>query len=125
MWIPLQTPNTTGFNPSSSTSFVPTNQSQLIQYADNSQVSGNLDYDMVNAVGTPLNVKGMFLGATQVTQGMFPNGVQGLIGFGYTTQPNILDVAYANGLIATPVFTLQLLDQSVQSNMFYNNGETT
>lgn len=124
MWIPLQAPNITGFNPSTSTSFTQTNQSQLIQYADNSQVSGNLNYDIINAVGTPLNVTAMFLGASQVSQGMFPTGVQGLIGFGYTTQPNILDVAYAKGLISTPVFTLQLLDQSLQSNMFYNNGET-
>jgi len=79
---------------------------------------------MIDAVGTPLNVRALFLGASQVSQGMFPNGVQGLIGFGYTLQPNILDVAYAKGLISTPVFTLQLLDQSVQSNMYYNNGET-
>ncbi len=87
-------------------------------------MSGSLDYDVIDVVGTPLNVRAMFLGATQVTQGMFPNGVQGLIGFGYTNQPNILDVAYAKGVISTPVFTLQLLDQSVQSNMYYNNGET-
>jgi len=40
----------------------------------------------------------------------FPPQVQGLVGMGYTNIPNFLDVAYAQGLINSPVFALQIMN---------------
>lgn len=46
--------------------------------------------------------------------------VEGLVGLGYTNQPNFLDIAYQTGQIKTNVFALQLGPTSTQSNLYYN-----
>lgn len=38
----------------------------------------------------------------------FPSQIAGLVGMGYTTTPNFLDVAYQNNQIQSPVFTLMI-----------------
>lgn len=39
---------------------------------------------------------------------------------GYTTTPNFLDVAFQNNQISSPIFALQILNNSQQSLLYYN-----
>ena len=68
----------------------------VIQYADGSGVSGTFGTDRLSISGTPINITAQFLWATKDTV-IFPAGVVGLVGMGYTTTPNFLDIAYQNG----------------------------
>ena len=68
----------------------------VMQYADGSGVSGTFGTDRISISGTPINITGQFLWATKDTV-VFPAGVAGLVGMGYTTTPNFLDIAYQNG----------------------------
>lgn len=50
----------------------------------------------------------------------YPNTVQGLVGMGYTTTPNFLDIAYQNGEISTSAFALQIRKNTSTSYFYYN-----
>jgi hypothetical protein len=50
----------------------------------------------------------------------YPQGIQGLVGMGYTKTPNFLDVAYQQGQIATSAFALMVQQSTQQSYVFYN-----
>lgn len=50
----------------------------------------------------------------------YPQGIQGLVGMGYTNTPNFLDVAYQKGQIATSAFALMVQQSTQQSYVFYN-----
>ncbi len=51
----------------------------------------------------------------------FNGGVIGILGMGYTTNNNFLDIAYSAGIINTSTFALQLLSTQSQSYLYYNN----
>jgi hypothetical protein len=50
----------------------------------------------------------------------YPAPIMGLVGMGFTSTPNFLDVAYQNNEISSPVFALALTNTSSQSILFYN-----
>ena len=50
----------------------------------------------------------------------YPQGIQGLVGMGYSQTPNFLDVAYQQGQIATSAFALMVQQSTQQSYIFYN-----
>ena len=50
----------------------------------------------------------------------YPDAIQGLVGMGFTSSPNFLDTAFQDGEIDSPVFALEILDETEQSLIHYN-----
>lgn len=92
----------------------------LIQYADGSGVAGTFGNDIVTITSTPINENGSILWVNQMVDMTYPNTVQGLVGMGYTTTPNFLDIAYQNGEISTSAFALQIRKNTSTSYFYYN-----
>lgn len=68
---------------------------------------------MIFVPGTNINIASsniLFVTNDSVTD--FPSGVLGLVGMGYSSIPNFLDLAYTAGQITSAVFSLQLNNQS-------------
>lgn len=107
LWLPTQQTGAPGFyNTSKSSTFTNTSSPGSIQYADGSGVAGTFGTDVLSVTGTPISITAQYLWVTQESGMNFPNQVQGLVGMGYTSTPNFLDVAYQNNQIQSPVFTL-------------------
>lgn len=107
LWIPTQQSGAPGFfNTSKSSTFTNTSSQGSVQYADGSGVAGTYGTDVLSVTGTGIDITAQYLWVTQESGMNFPNQVQGLVGMGYTSTPNFLDVAYQNNQIQSPVFTL-------------------
>jgi hypothetical protein len=83
-------------------------------------VSGTYGTDILAITGTPINITATYLWVTQEVDMNFPSQIQGLVGMGYTTTPNFLDIAYSQNEIKSPVFTLQIEQTTSQSYIYYN-----
>jgi hypothetical protein len=64
-----------------------------MQYADGTGVSGTYGTDILGVSGTPINITAEFLWVNKDNLN-FPPQIAGLVGMGFTTTPNFLDVAY-------------------------------
>jgi hypothetical protein len=85
-------------------------------------VSGTYGTDRLVVAGTPINITAQFLWVNRDSISNFPPQIAGLVGMGYTTIPNFLDVAYQNGEIESPVFALMVetTAQTQQSYVYFN-----
>lgn len=107
LWIPTQQSGAPGFyNTSKSSTFANTSSQGSVQYADGSGVAGTYGTDVLSVTGTGIDITAQYLWVTQESGMNFPSQVQGLVGMGYTSTPNFLDVAYQNNQIHSPAFTL-------------------
>jgi hypothetical protein len=75
---------------------------------------------MLKLAGTPINVNQSILWVDRESQMNYPSDIQGLVGMGFTTTPNFLDLAYSDNLISSPVFALGLVESTGQSVIYYN-----
>lgn len=81
-------------------------------------MSGFYGSDLVNMTNTSISVFPQIL---WVNHGIsYPPPIQGLIGMGFTTTPNFLDLAYSNNQISSPVFALAIRNFSFQSFIYYD-----
>lgn len=80
--------------------------------------------DIVAIKGTPISGNGSIEWANNVSANIWAGApdVQGLVGMDYGSNPNFLDVAYNQNQISTPIFSLELNDQTQTSYLYYNNG---
>ncbi len=123
LWLPTQKAGVTPFyNTNKSSTFTNTSNPGSVEYADGSGVAGTYGTDILAIAGTPINITAQFLWVTKDSITNFPPQVAGLVGMGYTTIPNFLDVAYQQGQIATPAFALSIetVSQQQQSYIYYN-----
>lgn len=121
LWLPTQKSGAPNFfNTSKSSTFTNTSNPGSVQYADGSGVSGTYGTDILSITGTTINITAQYLWVTQETSMNFPNQVQGLVGMGYTSTPNFLDIAYQNNQIQSPVFTLLIQPTTQQSYIYFN-----
>jgi hypothetical protein len=97
----------------------------LSQYADGSSVSGNLGTDNIIVSQTNISLIGSILFGSNITGMGFPTSVSGLVGMGYSTIANFLDIAYQQSQIKSPVFSLDLNLNTSTSYLYYNNGLPT
>ena len=84
-------------------------------------MSGTYGTDLLHITNSLINITTTYLWVTQETNNNYPGDVQGLIGMGFTSSiPNFLDVAFSNGEISSPVFSLEILNETSQSLVHYN-----
>ncbi len=67
-----------------------------------------------------IKVTGQILFVTREVGVIFGGNVIGIIGMGFTTTPNFLDLAYTAKQIQTNTFALNLLSTANQSLIYYN-----
>lgn len=121
LWIPTQQSGAPGFfNTSKSSTFTNTSSPGSVQYADGSGVAGTYGTDVLSVTGTGINITAQYLWVTQESGMNFPSQVQGLVGMGYTSTPNFLDVAYQNNQIQSPAFALDIQPTTLQSYIYFN-----
>lgn len=67
-----------------------------------------MGYDILSINQTPIKSNYSILFATTSNVTFFNTSVYGLIGMDYNSYPNFLDLAYQQGEISTPVYSLEL-----------------
>jgi hypothetical protein len=122
LWVPTQqvTDVSPTFNTALSSTFSNTSTPGGVEYVDGSGVSGTFGFDIFQIADSLIHINNTYLWVTSDTGMGFPDAVQGLVGMGYTSVPNFLDIAHANGAIASPVFALEILSDTEQSLVHYN-----
>ena len=65
-----------------------------------------MGYDVVSINQTPITTNYSILFATFSNSTFGNTNIYGLVGMDYKSYPNFLDLAYKNGQISTPVFSL-------------------
>lgn len=95
LWLPTQLAGVKPcFNTLDSSTFTNTSSPGSVSYADGSGVAGTFGTDILSITGTPILITAQFLWVKQDSGMGFPSQVAGLVGMGYTSIPNFLDVAY-------------------------------
>ena len=113
LWVPMKEELGHGFSGKDSDTYNPSEERDKIEYADGSEAEGVLGEDVISVDGTMIagQVSRILFVKEEVDMG-FPGSIQGIVGMGYTSEPNFLDLAYASGQITTSAFSLQLRNVS-------------
>ena len=122
LWIPTEKVSgvTPIFNTSRSSTFVNTSSKGSVSYVDGSGVSGTFGTDMLQIQGSAVNITAGYLWVTEEIDMVYPDPIQGLVGMGFTSIKNFLDVAYEKGDIKSNVFALEIKDEREKSYIHYN-----
>lgn len=97
-----------------------TNEVYTLAYADDSEASGYAGSDMLSISGTDIMVRNQILLVQNESNMFFEGDIVGIIGMGYTSLPNFIDLAFKAGQIKTNTFILAIRQQPDQSVLHYN-----